>query len=237
MKDNRIFASPFRMMSPKLDSEMDKFGEIREPKISESYTPQEGFLIMLGKLVEMCKILSQSFSAPDVGQLSECDRLSEEVHKWEGVVTKNLMAAQSTIGSNIFKLVVRFPVRLERIGDMFHNILTCARIKAKEGIPFSDKALGELSEIFSIIIEMLINVRDSVVIRNPVLLGHIKNQRDTLAQKLLDARFAHWERVEAGFCSAQASPIYLDILDSLTAANEYLGKICDSLIAISAEQS
>jgi Na+/phosphate symporter len=235
MKDHRIFASPFRMMSPKLDSEADKFTELHEAQISESFTPQEGFLIMISKLVEMSKILSKSFAAPDQEQLSECDRLSEEVHKWESAVTKNLMAAQSTIGSNVFRLVVRFPVRLERIGDMFHNILTCANIKAKEGIPFSDKALGELSEIFKIIIEMLTNVRDSVVIRNGVLLSHIKAQRAKLAQLLLEARFAHWERVEAGFCSAQASPIFLDILDSLTATNEYLGKICDSLIEMSAE--
>ena len=235
MKDQRILANPFRILSPKLDSEADRFQELHEVQVSESHTPEEGFLIMISKLVEMSKILSKSFAAPDQERLSQCDRLAEEIHKWEGVITKNLMAAQSIIGHNVFKLVVRFPVRLERIGDMFQNILICARIKAREGIPFSDKALAELDAIFKILLEMLTNVRDAIVIRNSVLLGHIKTQRETLAQMLLDARFAHWERVEAGFCSPIASPIYLDILDSLTATNEYLGKICESLLALADE--
>ncbi len=235
MKDQRVFVSPFRMMSPKLDSEADRFKELREAQVSESYTPEEGFLIMISKLVEMSRILSKSFASPDQERLSQCDRLAEEVHKWEGVITKDLMAAQSTIGSNVFKLVVRFPVRLERIGDMFHNILTCARIKAREGVPFSDKALAELTAIFAILLEMLTNVRDALVIRNKVLLHHIGAERKNMAQMLLDARFAHWERLEAGFCSPNASPIYLDILDSLTATNEYLGKICESLVEMEAE--
>ncbi|MBI5248489.1 MAG: Na/Pi cotransporter family protein [Desulfomonile tiedjei] len=236
MKDQRIFASPFRMMSPKLDSEADRFKELHEAQVSDAHTPEEGFLIMISKLVEMSKILSKSFVATDPERLSLCDRLAEEVHKWESAITKDLIAAQSTIGHNVFKLVVRFPVRLERIGDMFQNILTCTRIKARESIPFSDKALAELDAIFRLLLEMLTNVRDAIVIRNVVLLAHIRAQRERLAQMLLDARFAHWERVEAGFCSPQASPIYLDILDSLTATNEYLGKICESLLAMSDEE-
>jgi len=233
MKDQRIFVNPFRMMSPKLDSEADRFKDLHEAAISESYTPEEGFLIMVSKLIEMSSIISKSFAAPDQERLSQCDQLAADVHKWESVITKNLMATQSTVGSNVFKLVVRFPVRLERIGDMFQNILTCVRIKAKEGIPFSDKALAELDGIFSVVMNMLTNVRDAIVIRNKVLLGHIATQRENLSQLLLEARFAHWDRIEAGFCSPLASPLYLDILDSLTGTNEYLGKICQSLFEMS----
>lgn len=235
MKDQRIFVNPFRMMSPKLDAEADRFKDLHEVAVSEDHTPEEGMLIMISKLVEMCKILAPSFAAPDEQRLAQCDRLAEEVHKWEGAVTKNLMSAQSTVGQNLFRLIVRFPVRLERIGDMFQSILTCARMKARDGIPFSDKALGELSAIFAIVLEMLTNVRDALMIRNKTLLGHIKSQRDKLAHMLLEARFAHWERLEAGFCAPQASSLYLDILDSLTGANEYLGKICESLLAIADE--
>lgn len=235
MKDQRIVVSPFRMMSPKLDSEADRFSELHEAPVSESHTPEEGFLIMISKLIEMSKILSKSFAVLDQERLSQCDRLAEEVHKWEAVITQDLMAAQSTIGSNLFKLVVRLPVRLERIGDMFQNMLACARIKDRQGIPFSDKAQNDLAAIFKMLLDMLTNLRDALVIRNKVLLGHIKSQRETLAQMLLDARFAHWERLEAGFCAPQASSLYLDILDSFTGINEYVGKICVSLLALADE--
>jgi Na+/phosphate symporter len=235
MKDQRIFVSPFRMMSPKLDSEADRFKELHEAPVSDSHTPEEGFLIMMSKLIEMSKILAKSFAVPDQERLSQCDRLAEDVHKWEAVITQDLMAAQSTIGSNLFKLVVRLPVRLERIGDMFQNILACARIKDRQGIPFSDKAQNDLAAIFKMLLDMLTNVRDALVIRNKVLLNHLKSQRETLAQMLLDARFAHWERLEAGFCAPQASSLYLDILDSFTGMNEYVGKISVSLLALADE--
>jgi Na+/phosphate symporter len=79
---------------------------------------------------------------------------------------------------------------------------------------------------------MLINVRDGLVIQNSALIQHILDQRKKLGQLLIEARFAHWDRLEAGFCAPVASSLYLDILDSFTAINEYLGKICDSLNAI-----
>ena len=129
MKDQRIFVSPFRMMSPKLDSEADRIKELHEVPVSDSQAPEEGFLIMISKLIEMSKILSKSFAVLDQERLSQCDHLAEEVHKWEAVITKDLMAAQSTIGSNLFKLVVRLPVRLERIGDMFQNMVAENTIK------------------------------------------------------------------------------------------------------------
>jgi Na+/phosphate symporter len=232
MKDQRVVANPFRILSPKLDSEAARLHDLHKMPVSESVSPEEGLLIMMSKLIEMSKILSRTVVTAEDEQIAACEALANDVHKQEEMVTKDLVAASASIGHNLFKLIVRFPGRLERIGDMFQSILTCCKIKQSEGIPFSDKAYGELAQIFSILVDMLTNVRDSMLVRNKALLDLIFTHRKQLAQLLLDARFAHWERLEAGFCAPSASSIYLDILDSLTAANEYVAKMCDSLMAI-----
>jgi Na+/phosphate symporter len=232
MKDQRVVVNPFRILSPKLDSEASRFEDLHQMPVSEHISPEEGLLIMMSKLIEISKILSRAVVNADAEQLAICERLAEEIHTQEGMVTKNLVASSAIIGHNLFQIVVRFPGRMERMGDMLQNILTCCRIKQRDGIPFSDKALGELSQIFAILLDMLTNVRDSLIVRNRVLMLHILDAKQQLTQLLYDSRFNHWERLEKGYCAPQASSLYLDILDSFTAIAEYLGKMCDSLLSI-----
>lgn len=234
MKDQRVVVNPFRILSPKLDHEAARLHDLHTMPVSDSVTPEEGMLIMLSKLIEMSKILSKAIAIAEPEQIASCERLADEVHQQEEMVTKNLLASSTAIGHNLFKIVVRFPGRLERIGDMFQNILTCAQIKQRDGIPFSDKAYGELNQIFGLVLEMLTDVRDALVVRNQRLIEHIKSQRQKLGEVLHEARFAHWERLEKGYCAPQASSLYLDILDSFAAVNEYILKMCDSLLEVDA---
>jgi Na+/phosphate symporter len=242
MKDQRFVVNPFRMISPKLNSEASKIEELHELPVSESHPPEEGLLIMMSKLIKMSKILSKCVVTADEAQMAACDRLAEDVHNQEKLLTSTLLTGISTftsttVGQNLFKIVVRFPARMERIGDIFQNILTCCRIKQRDGIPFSDKAYGELAQIFALLSEMLTNTRDALVIRNKALLQHIASERKEFGELLHNARFAHWDRLERGFCAPQASSLYLDILDSFAAVSEYIGKMCDSLTAIREEET
>jgi Na+/phosphate symporter len=237
MKDQRIVVNPFRMISPKLDSEAARVQDLHELPVSESHAPEEAVLIMMSKLIEINRILSKCVTAvsPDLDET--CARLANEVREQEGYATSSLLDtsssfAPSSSGHNLFKLVVRFPARLERISDIFGNIMNCFKIKAREGIPFSEKACGELDQIFTLLRDIMVNTRDSLIIRNKPLLEHISAQHAEFREMLLAARFAHWERLEAGFCARQASSLYLDILDSFTAISEYLHKLANSLIAL-----
>jgi len=256
MKDRRWVWNPFRMISPKLHSEIGGIEESHEIPVSESHRPDEALRIMISKLIVMTKILSTWFAGESPAKLEECERLADEIHsdelkgkdlknfllvcerladeirRDEGVATSVIVGHSSAIGQNIFRIVVRFPSRVERIGHMCKNILNCCRIKAKQGIPFSDKALAELSGLFALELDMLTNLRDCLVVPNKILLQRIKEQGQELAQLVEDARFAHWTRLEAGFCSPSASSIYLEILDSFKFINEYINKMDQSLIEI-----
>ncbi len=229
MKDQRIVVNPFRIISPKLDSEALRLEELHEKPFSESVALQEGLLIMVSKIIEMTRLLSKALVSGSLAQMEACERLAKDVHEQEKVLTRNLLSAGV---KTQLSDVIRFPYRLERVGDLLENILKCCRIKSRDGVPLGDAAHAELDRIFPILIEMLVNLRDAFLTTNRFLVDHIVNDGKKLSQALQDARLAHWERLERGFTAPQASSLYLDILDSVTGINEYIGKMCDRLVAL-----
>ncbi len=229
MKDQRIVVNPFRIISPKLDSEAIRLEGLHEKPFSESVALQEGLLIMISKIIEMTRLLSKSIVSGSRAQMETCEHLAKEVHDQEKVLTRNLLS--SGLKTRLSD-VIRFPYRLERVGDLLENILKCCRIKARDGVPLGDAALAELDQIFTILVQMLTNLRDAFLTTNRFLLEHILDDGKKLSQALQDARLAHWERLERGFTAPQSSSLYLDILDSVTGVNEYVAKMCDRLVVL-----
>lgn len=234
MKDKRVFSNPFRMLSPKLDYETLRMERLHQKMVEESVSVEEAMLITISKVIELSRLLSKCLFSGSEAQMMQCDELAVEIHKQEKRLTGDLLEA--TVGGRLPKGLIRFPFRLERIGDLLENVLNCSRIKARDGIPFSDKAHAEMDRIFGLLIKMLGNLRDAFQIPNKVLLESILADVKTLSELLADARFAHWDRLEKGFCAIQASSLYLDILDSLGGVNSYITKMSETLLDVVQEQ-
>lgn len=232
MKDKNYVWNPFRILSPKLDSEIEKFDETEDVDELALKSPEEILVIMVDKLIEVTRLISVGFKSESIENNETCEKIIHEIERLERASTSGILKESETFGQNVFKAVVRLPSRVERIGVMFEHILACLRIKTKEGIPFSDKAKSELAELFSVTLDLLRNVRDSLVTCNLVILDHIKNQSHKLAELSEEYRLNHWERMERGFCSPDASAIYLKILDSFRTVGEYSVKISDSLCSL-----
>jgi Na+/phosphate symporter len=230
MKDKRVFSNPFRMLSPKLDYQSLRMEELHKKDFAESVSVEEAMLITVSKVIEMSKLLSKCLFSGSDTQMDLCDALAAEIHKQEKLLTTDLLEA--TVGGKLPKGLIRFPFRLERMGDLLENILKCSRVKARDGIPFSDKAHAEMDRIFDLLVRMLGNLRDAFKAPNKVLLESILADVKSLAELLTNARFGHWDRLERGFCAIQASAIYLDILDSLGGVNSYINKMSETLMEV-----
>lgn len=230
MKDKRIVVNPFRMISRRLDSEAVRLEKLHEQPFSESLDLEEGLLVMISKIIAMTELLSKCVFSESETQTERAATLAKEVHDQEKALTLNLTTAG--IAPDLLKGIIRFPFRLERTGDMLESILNCCRIKASRGILFSDKAHEELNQLFQLLLSMFNNLRDAFVTPNKFLLEHILSEVKTMGQMLQDFRLAHWDRLAAGFCSPRASSTYLDILDSMRSTNEYIEKMCLTLLEL-----
>ncbi|MBI5571375.1 MAG: hypothetical protein HY914_15635 [Desulfomonile tiedjei] len=224
------FFDPFSVFGPPLDTRTLQVDTLHDRPVSESVTLQEGLLIMIGKLMEITRLIAGPGVKGGVAELEWCQELAREVHRLEKILTGNFLA--SGWRGDVFKGLLRLPVRLERIGDMLESILNCCRIKAEDGIPFCDRSLEELDQLFGLLREILGNLGAAVLAPDRKLLERILSLNKRLSDTLLDYRLAHWDRVEAGLTVFQASSLYLDILDSVTSANEYVKRMSTTLLEL-----
>ncbi|MEJ2717610.1 MAG: hypothetical protein P8182_10790 [Deltaproteobacteria bacterium] len=230
MKHREVFFNPFRMLSPRLHAEAMRIEELYEKPVSESVSLEEGLLIMISKLIEMTQLLSKCVVSGADHQMDRCAELASDVHDQEKILTRGLVT--SDVEKDLLTGVIRFPYRLERIGDMLESVLNCCRIKAEKGIPFSDKAYAELEQLFAALLEMMVNMRDAFTTPNKVLLEAILAEGTNLSELVEEFKLAHWARLEAGFCAPEASSVYRDMLDSIKWTTEYLERMSATLLEL-----
>jgi Na+/phosphate symporter len=228
MKDSQIFFNPFRIISPKLNAEASRLTEIFEMPPPDVTCLEEGLLVMISKIIEMNRLLRKCLIIFDQAKADKCESLGRQIHNEEKTLTGDIVCSPTTTGA-ILKTLVLFPGRLERVGDFLESILNVARLKARDGIPFSDKANAELTELFDTMNDMLKNFRDLIATRNKDLLTHVEAQQEKIAQMTVDFGLAHEDRLISGLCVPVASSLYLDILDSVKSADENLNALTKSL--------
>ncbi len=232
MEDRCCFWNPLRIMSSRLHSEIGGEENLYEMPVSEDYSPEEHLVLMISKLIEMAKALPVCVKTGDPAKIQICERLGGEVHRHEKLATSALVKSPASKTQNVFRIVVRFPGYVGRIGIMLENVVNCSRTKIEHKVPFSKGSQAEVSTISSLLQDMLENLRDVLVIPNKILLQYIRSQGNELAEIVEDARSSHWERLEAGLCTAHASLLYLEILDSFGGVGEYANKMCDGITVL-----
>jgi len=235
MKEKQVFFNPFRMISPKLDTEASRLSALFETPPEEVTCLEEGLLVMCSKLIEMTQLIYKTLIIADPEKVKKCEQLGDEIHREEKGLTGDLVCSPATTGE-VLKAVILFPGRLERTGDLLESILNVAQIKAREGIPFSDKANEELSRLFGLTIETLENFRKVLAHRDPNILHQLMENHEQLGQMTVDFAMAHEDRLIEGLCSPKASSLYLDILDSVKNANQHIRSMTESLLKIADSQ-
>ncbi len=235
MKDKRVFFNPIRMLSPQLDSEAIKLEELYQHPVSESFTLEEGLLVMLSKLVEMTRLVRLGFVSDCPDEIKKCEDLADEVHLQEKLLTGRL-ACTITDYPDMCRAVILFPGQLERIGDHLESILNCCKIKTRESIPLSDKNVSEVSEALDTAQQLLKDVRDVIIAPNKHLIQHVISQADALDDKCQQMQLAHVDRLLDGSTAPKASSLYLDILESIQSIKRHIREMAKSIQSILPQQ-
>jgi Na+/phosphate symporter len=231
MSEKPFYENPFETSSPAIDGEVSRLQGLHTKRVAESSTFQEGVLILISKLIEMTKLSSKCFVTEDRYLMDQCSELAKEVHEEEKILTSYLLSRG--VPGETFEGVIRFPYRLERIGDMLENILHCCRVKVDRELPLSDTAKDEVKKLLLLVEEMLTNLRDAFQSLDRELLEAMLNNGKTLSRMIEDFTSAHWKRLEEGTIPHESSSMYREILDSVKWTNDYLEKMWISLLKTS----
>jgi len=225
-----LFFNPIRMISPRFDSEALRLEELHKTAISESYTLEEGLVVMLSKLIEMTRLLKRAFHG-GLESMEACKTLAEEVHKQEKLLTANLVCSTS-VPPELCKIIMLFPGRLERTGDFLESILNCCHIKCKDQLAFTDQANADIDEIFDLLIDILSNFRDAIIVPNKVVLKHVIEQATKLDEMCQSCQLRHVDRLLSGSIAPRASSSYLDILESAQSIGRHINEMAERLLQL-----
>jgi phosphate:Na+ symporter len=194
----------------------------------------------LARMAEMCQQMMASarlaFVTSSMDEAKKVVDMEDTIDMLQTEIVKYLSAIISK-GS----LTERQSVRLaglmhvandiERIGDHCENISEFARWKLEEKIPFSQEALTEIADAFTVLNNM---VDDSIhALRD----GSIELARKVLSEEYevnkleKGLRRRHLERLNEGLCDPQSAVIFIELIHNLERIGDHCNNVAEAVLS------
>jgi len=145
-----------------------------------------------------------------VGSLDQAESLAREIREREDALTEKLAKLAPT--DNTARAIISVPVHIEKIAVSIERVVSNVRIKIKEGLLFSDKAIQETSRMLVKGKEVLKKAGEAIVTASPDSLETVRIECDAMIRLANDFATTHEDRLVAGECSPKASSNYLCML-------------------------
>ncbi|TVM00069.1 MAG: hypothetical protein CV087_15545 [Candidatus Brocadia sp. WS118] len=124
-------------------------------------------------------------------------------------------AAERTINNDLIKCLL---ATLSSIGLALNGLDSISRhvgFKISEKIIFSDKGLDEIRYLFNTTLDILKTAGDTIANRNEKFMKCVVDKCISLEKLAAHYAEKHEERMVTGLCPPEASPVYVNIIDSI----------------------
>lgn len=136
-----------------------------------------------------------------------------------------LSEAQSEVITSLFHTVND----IERIGDHSENIAELAQYKINSSLKFSDKALGELKDMYEKVYNMAsiaVNALENKDINSALTVMVKENDIDAIEKSL---RAEHIDRLNKSICTPASGTIFLDLISNLERIADHSNNIAQAV--------
>jgi Na+/phosphate symporter len=116
---------------------------------------------------------------------------------------------------------------LQRLGIGVEDLAGGVQIAVEAEVPFTDKALSEISEILALLKDLARDTGDVLATRNSNFRSYAMTCAEHLVQRTCDCGIEHQKRLIEGACSPKASFLYLNIIDAAKRIAQELGSLCE----------
>ncbi|MDA8100155.1 MAG: hypothetical protein M0042_11050 [Nitrospiraceae bacterium] len=166
--------------------------------------------LLMHKVEEMLELTEDAFTKNKSAALDQAAEIAREIKKREDLLTEKLAKAASAGGEA--RDILSVPSHIEKSAASIERIMDNMRVKIKEGMLFSDKAIQETGKMITKGKEVLKKSSEALVTGSSQSLSTMKQECDTMIKMSADFATAHEDRLVTGECSPKASSTYLCIL-------------------------
>ncbi|MCR6544598.1 Na/Pi cotransporter family protein [Dehalobacterium formicoaceticum] len=171
-----------------------------------------------------------SFYTGDTGKFAQLRRDEEKVNKLQHDITAYMVELSKRpmheSQSIMIPALINSINHLERVGDHAENFISLATSKNERHLQFSEKAVQELKEMETAIMEMYDKSIQAVNENDPTIVLEVyelEEKVDEIAALLVQK---HIQRLEAGKCTVEAGVIFIDIVNYLERIADHVYKFC-----------
>lgn len=119
---------------------------------------------------------------------------------------------------------------IERIGDHAENFADSARERMEKKIVFSEKAVGQISDMTEMVVKALEYALEMFSKRNTEHMKEILELEEAVDEKERKIQKAHVKRLSKGKCSAEAGMLYSDAVSGLERAADHATNIAFAIL-------
>jgi len=166
--------------------------------------------LTMHKAQEMLELTEDGFTKNKPASLDKATELAMEIHKKEDILTATLAKMAAT--DNEARTILSVPSYIEKIATSITRIIDSTRVRIKEGMLFSDRALAETGKLFIKTREVIKKASETAVTGAQASAEAILSDINTLERMANEYATAHEDRLVAGECSPKSSSTYLCIL-------------------------
>jgi phosphate:Na+ symporter len=167
----------------------------------------------------------------------------ELVRKKEGIVdllqreiisflAKTTQSPLSPEDSKEINSIINMVNNLERIGDHAENLCALVERKARLKLPFTETAMQDMNEIYSVSREFLVMVINGIRERN----RYIKREADTYEETINSLedtmREGHIRRLNEGICGVDPGLVFIDMITSFEKIGDHCFNIAEAVVGI-----
>ena len=162
------------------------------------------------KAQEMVDLAEDGFMKSKLSSLKEVMELAEEIHSKEDGLVASL--AEIASASSEARSLLSVPFHIGNIAINIIRVSEGARVRIKEGLLFSDKAIQETQKLFITAKHALKKAGEAAITGVQTTIQDVQRDGDTLERLTNEFATAHEERLVTGECPPKSSSTYLSIL-------------------------
>lgn len=170
---------------------------------------KEIYLVM-HKAQEMIELAEDGFKKNKLASLDQAEELAKEIQTKEDALTASLAKIASS--NSEARALLTVPSHIEKIATSIKRIIDNSRVRSKEGLLFSDKAVHETGRLFTAAKETIKKAGEAVVTGGKTTIDSVLAESDAMERMSKEFATAHEDRLVTGECSPKSSSTYLCIL-------------------------